>query len=108
MHGAERVHAIEWDWWERFREARLYRYEMPAERFTVHDAGAGYYIAREPVVPLACRPIGDLIGTHAAARIELRVVDELWPLWDRVTRSTLGYSGIRLRNARPRGSIGKV
>ncbi|HWS31977.1 MAG TPA: hypothetical protein VN408_04455, partial [Actinoplanes sp.] len=26
----------------------------------------------------------------------------LWPFWDQVITSTAGFSGIRLRNARPR------
>lgn len=30
-------------------------------------------------------------------------VSNLWPIWDRVVASALEYSGIRLRNARPRG-----
>ena len=50
----------------------------------------------------ACRiEIDDLVRKHAESRIELRIVDALWPLWDRVASSTLKFSGIRLRNARP-------
>jgi hypothetical protein len=41
---------------------------------------------------------GDLVGQHADAGIELRIVPELWPLWERVIASTLEFSGIRLRN----------
>jgi hypothetical protein len=95
------VHAIEWAWWERFREARVFLYLMPAATFKVHAAEAGYYTSRESVVPLRCIEIDDLIRKHAEAGIELRVMNELWTLWDRVTGSTLEYSGIRLRNARP-------
>ena len=102
IHGAARVHAIEWDWWERFRDARVYLYLMPPDAFAVHDADAGYYVAHEPVIPLVTVEIDDLVRRHADAGIELRVVSELWPLWDRVIRSTLGFSGIRLRNARAR------
>ena len=36
---------------------------------------------------------------HAGAGIELRVVPSLLPLWERVVAATLGFSGIRLRNA---------
>ncbi|WP_406641954.1 DUF6886 family protein [Amycolatopsis sp. WGS_07] len=32
----------------------------------------------------------------------LRRHRNLWPFWDAVTASTAGFSGIRLRNARPR------
>jgi hypothetical protein len=101
LNGARRVHVIEWDWWERFRTARLWMYLMPAAPFTVHDAGAGYYVSHEAVAPLARVELDDMVRMHADAGIELRVTNELWPLWDRVVASTLEFSGIRLRNARP-------
>jgi hypothetical protein len=103
--GARRVHAIEWDWWERFRTARVFLYEMPAASFAVHNADAGYYVSREAVAPVARVAIDDAIRAHADAGIELRVMDQLWPLWDRIIASSLCFSGIRLRNARPRRAI---
>jgi Family of unknown function (DUF6886) len=30
------------------------------------------------------------------------VLTNLWPFWDAVIESSLGFSGIRLRNAEPR------
>jgi hypothetical protein len=102
LNGATRVHAIEWAWWDRFRAARVYLYLMPAATFTVHNAEAGYYVSRESVAPLARIEIDDLVSEHQKAGIELRVMSDLWPLWDRVAASTLEFSGIRLRNARPR------
>src|SRR5919201_3743493 len=104
MNGARRVHAIEWDWWQRFRAARIHLYLMPPETFELHHAAAGYYVSRESVTPLARVDIDDLVRQHADARVELRIVENLWPLWDRVTSSTLEFSGIRLRNARPPAS----
>jgi hypothetical protein len=47
-------------------------------------------------------PVGDLLTLHEQAGIQLRVLDNLWPFWDCVIISTLGFSGIRLRNAKPR------
>lgn len=44
--------------------------------------------------------MGDLFALHEEAGIELRVLPELWRFWDAVAASTLGFSGIRLRNAR--------
>jgi hypothetical protein len=101
MNGAQRAHAIEWAWWERFRAATVHLYRMPPTTFTVHNAGAGYYVSRDAVVPLERLTIDDLVQQHADAGIELRVVNDLWPLWDHVVGSTLEFSGIRLRNARP-------
>jgi hypothetical protein len=36
---------------------------------------------------------------HADAGIELRVTPSIWPFWRRVTRSTVLFSGSRLRNS---------
>ena len=44
----------------------------------------------------------DLLRCHAEAGIQLRVLDNLWAFWDAVITSTASFSGIRLRNARPR------
>jgi len=45
---------------------------------------------------------GDLLSLHEEAGIQLRVLPNLWDFWDAVIVSSLGFSGIRLRNARPR------
>ena len=47
-------------------------------------------------------PVGDLLQLHRDAGIQLRVLNNLWDFWDSVITSTLEFSGIRLRNARPR------
>ncbi len=72
--GGERVHAVEYRW-----------------------------LDARPVRPLAPpEPVGDLLGLHERAGIQLRVLPSLWEFWDAVVDSTLGFSGIRLRNAAPR------
>lgn len=101
LHGSPRVHAIEWDWWDRFRSARLFLYRLPEGPFGRYDETAGYWVAREPVEPLEVVAVPDLLDEHRRAGIELRLTESLWPLWDRVTGSTLEFSGIRLRNAAP-------
>jgi hypothetical protein len=55
-----------------------------------------------PVEPLELVELGDLLSRHVEAGIELRIMENLWPLWDRVVASTVGFSGMRLRNARAR------
>jgi hypothetical protein len=57
----------------------------------------------QSVSPLGpAKPVGDLLELHEAAGIQRRVLPNLWTFWDAVTASSLGFSGIRLRNARPR------
>ena len=86
MGGMTRVHAIERAWWDHFRAARIYLYRMPADAFTVHAPEAGYYVSRETVRPLERVTVDDLVKRHADTGIELRVLDDLWPLWERVSR----------------------
>ena len=59
------------------------------------------------MTPLERTEIADLVRQHAQAGIELRLVNDLWPLWDRVVASTLEFSGMRLRNALPRPEVGR-
>jgi hypothetical protein len=100
--GNGRVHAIEWDWLERLRTARLFAYRLPEEPFEPYGKAAGYRVAREPVEPLEVVALAGPLSLHEAAGIELRLVPNLWPLWERVIASTLDFSGVRIRNAKPR------
>jgi len=95
---ARRVHAIQADWLERLRSARIYAYRLPDEPFERYERAAGYWVAREAVEPTRVEELGDLLARHAEAGIELRVVPQLLPLWERVIASTLEFSGIRLGN----------
>jgi hypothetical protein len=95
---SRRVHAIESGWLDAVRQARVYAYRLPRERFEPYDETAGYWVSREPVDALEVVEIGDLLVRHAEAGIELRVVPDLAALWEQVVASTVDFSGIRLRN----------
>ena len=95
--------AIEAGWLPREQREQLWCYILPADTFEPVDEGAGYYISREAVVPLAVREIDDLLGELVQHDVELRVMPSLWRLRDAVVDSTLQYSIIRMRNAQPRG-----
>ncbi|GIH92826.1 DUF6886 family protein [Planobispora siamensis] len=99
-----RVHVIEYGWLEAFLSVRLYGYRLPAEKFVpVGEPVPNAMVSTEPVEPLGPpEPVGDLLRLHEEAGIQLRLLDNLWEFWDAVTVSSLGWSGIRLRNARPR------
>jgi hypothetical protein len=96
---ARMVIAIESAWLERVRTVPLYRYTMPDEQFEIMDDSAGHWVARETVTPLSVEPVGDLLTALVGAGVELRITPALMPLWGCVIRSTLDFSGTRLRNA---------
>lgn len=77
---------------------RLYAYRLPAASFRPHEVG-GYWVSTEPVDAIDQVAVDDLIGRHARARIELLITPSIWPFWRRVAKSTVEYSGSRLRNA---------
>jgi hypothetical protein len=98
--GGDRVHAVEYGWLEGIRTTRLYAYRLPADQFTARGDSA--HVATTTVIPLGPpEPVGDLVALHEAAGIQLRVLPRLHTFWDAVITSTLGFSGIRLRNALP-------
>src|SRR3954468_761387 len=103
----QRVHAVEYGWLEAMRTVELYAYRLPAADF---EPFRDYcHVSTSTVVPLGPpEPVGDLFALHAAAGIQLRVLPDLWPFWDRVTVSSLGFSGIRLANGCPRGQADSV
>ena len=98
--GAWRVHAIEYRWLAAMRETSLYAYRLPKSLFRVVDpADPVAWVATATVTPLGpAEPVGDLLELHREAGIQLRLVDSLWPWWDAVIASSVGFSGIRLRN----------
>ena len=100
-----RVHAIEYSWLPALLTTKLYAYRLPADRFRPFgDAASPHaHVSPEPVEPLGpAEPVGDLLACHAAAGIQLRVLDNLWAYWDEAAASTAVFSGIRLHTARPR------
>jgi hypothetical protein len=101
---AARVHAVEGAWLDRIRDAHVVAYRLPEDSFAPHSDVGGYWLSGVPVTPIELVELGDLLMRHAEAGIELRIVANLWLLWDRVVASTVGFSGIRLRNALPRPS----
>jgi hypothetical protein len=95
---SQRVHVVEPDSLEPMRATRVLAYRMPEETF-VENADR-FWISAEPVEPLELVELGDLVRRHDEAGIELQTETNLLGFWDEVIASTVGFSGIRLRNAR--------
>lgn len=97
-----RVHVVEYAWLARIQTTTVYAYRFDAAEFEPYgdNADPHAFVARQTVRPLGpAEAIGDLLDLHEKAGIELRLTDNLWPWWQNVITSTLGFSGIRLRNA---------
>lgn len=105
LGGGRRMHAIEAGWLERVRACRLYAYQFDPAGFRLSNGDAGYWVAQTEVEPISITAVGDLLARHAEARIELRIVANLWPLIGEVVASGLEFSIIRKANALPRGGF---
>ena len=95
------MHAIEAGWLERVRACRLYAYEFDPAGFRLKNGDAGYWVVQSEVEPISIAAVGDLLARHVEARIELRIVPNLWPLIDVVVASGLEFSIVRKANALP-------
>ncbi len=96
---SSRIHVVESAWLDQIRTTTLHAYRLAEGPFTPHADVGGYWTADQEVEPIERVDIGDLLGVHARAQIELRITPAIWPWWNEVAGSTLEYSGSRLRNA---------
>jgi hypothetical protein len=97
--GSDYVVAIESRWYKVIKQTTLYCYEFPVDAFIELDREAGYYVSYDRVTPLAVRPIGDALGELLERNVEMRIMPTLWPLAEEVSKSSLQFSLIRMRNA---------
>ncbi|MCY7358642.1 MAG: hypothetical protein LH609_14525 [Rudanella sp.] len=67
---ADYVVAIEAAWFARLLRQTLYLYRFSPEPFLMIDAGAGYYIAHQPVTHESVREITDLPAELFARNVE--------------------------------------
>lgn len=96
---AQHIITVESGWYQRIVETTLYCYEFPVSEFTLLDACAGYYISYQPVLPLSVTTVPNIMAELLNRNIELRFTPSLIQLADDVSRSTLSFSNIRMRNA---------
>jgi hypothetical protein len=107
--GGNRVHVIEYAWLEAIHTVTLYAYRFDATDFRPFGRYTHAHVCDHEVRPLGpAEPIGDLLELYEAAGIQLKVLPNLWTFWDAATASSLGHSGIRLRNARPRSALSRI
>jgi hypothetical protein len=96
---ADFIVIVESAWYQRIKETKLYRYQLPAEHFTLLDECAGYYISYLPATPVSVDMVDDIIAELLTHDIELRFTPSLIKIAEAVSQSSLNYSIIRMRNA---------
>jgi len=104
---AHRLHAIETTWLDRVQTTQLFRYDFDASAFAPWPDASGQWISHQVVEPVAVSAMGNLIDAHREARIELRLVPNLWPLVELVKDGHWDFSCVRLVNAVPADADGK-
>ncbi len=93
---ADRVHTIQWDWFDRFAACNLFAYTFAAAPFKEVPGG---WITDQTVMPLEVKPVGPLLDKHRDAAVELRIVPDLKALWlEVIEMPDIEFSGIRLKN----------
>jgi len=97
---ADYVITVENGWYERIKETTLYCYEFLPDGFSLLDGCAGYYISYDPVIPIAISTIPDIMAELLSRNIELRFTPSLIKLAEAVSKSSLNFSIIRMRNAK--------
>ena len=95
------VVAIESIWFPKVKKHVIYQYEFDPQGFELVDKIAGYWISRQPVVPIAETKIDNILTTLSQHDVYLRIMPSLWELREEVIHSTLGYSIIRMNHAQP-------
>ena len=102
--GSAFVLIIEQGWLEKLQNTTLYLYEFDPADFALQYEVAGYYAAKTAQTPIACHVITDIMGELFRRNVEVRVVDNLWEMADRVQNSTVEWVLSRMRLALPRKS----
>ncbi|MFT3704549.1 MAG: hypothetical protein QM802_19440 [Agriterribacter sp.] len=98
VSSARYIIAVEAAWLHAIQRTVLYCYEFLPETFTLFDECAGYYISKSPVVPVAEKPVYNLMESLLQRNVELRFMPSIAVFGEEVKKSSLQFSLIRMRN----------
>ena len=91
--------SIESIWLEKLITTTLYLYEFDPANFYLQDECAGYYVSERSEYPISVTRITDLQKEISKRNCEFRIYENLWPIADRVTSTSLDWSLCRMKNA---------
>lgn len=98
---ASHVVAVEEDWLPRIQQTILYCYEFHSDGFVELDANAGYYISYNAVTPVTVNTVAGSLSLIEDKGVEVRSLSNLQALAKEIAESSLCFSFIRMRNAKP-------
>lgn len=90
------VVAIEHKWFEIMRNTTLYLYEFNTSDFYLKDRCAGYFVSEKTQVPINKIVINDLFGELIKRNVEVRIIDNLWDLCEKITKTSFYWSMCRM------------
>jgi len=94
------VITVESAWLERINQTTLYKYTFKDDSFDLMDEIAGYYVSKQPIIPLQVEPVVNMVEEILKRQVELRFTPNLYALRNSIIGSTLDdFSIIRFRNA---------
>ena len=93
--------AIEHGWYKRMANTALYLYEFDTANFYFDDA-ASFYVSDKTEIPISVTRYDDLFGELFKRDIEVRILNNLWPLIEALQKSSLHCSLCRIGNAIPK------
>jgi len=93
---------IEQAWHKAMLACTLYIYEFDPAGFVLQDDIAGYYVSTQAQTPIGVTRIDDIYGALFARNVEVRLLDNLWPMERAVKQSTLRWSICDFALAQPK------
>ena len=98
---AKKVLAVESCWLDRIVTTALVRYEFAPDHFYLFDEPAGYYLSQHTEIPISVQTISDPLRQLLSEGVEVRLTPSLWELRERILKSSLGFSFVRMNRATP-------
>ena len=95
--------AIEYDWHKRMLETTLYIYEFDSENF-YFDERAGFYVSDKIEMPIDVMKHDNLYEALFKRNVEVRIIENLWNLGEKVQKSSLKWSLCRMGFAKPKST----
>jgi hypothetical protein len=93
------VIAIEKKWIPIIKVTTLYKYEFNPKGFVLEDKCAGYYVSEKTQKPISVTTIYNIQDELLNYNVKLKILPSLWKIREKIIKSSLGFSIIRMQNA---------